>query len=169
MHSTICWWTLDFQSHGSYYWWWKQYHLWFGQFIAIKCNKKRIIIPFHMQSIITQTAQVLRGILAMRMLEHHSNTDPERIKDKTAVDGSLRQKIGIIRSLLLPMSNYSNRCFQNRPSSCRKNYIISAQCFDSRWSPDTSIAISAAYWIVWKHISAFCYPSLFTTMVCFRL
>lgn len=93
---------------------------------AIKYNKKRIIIAIPYTSIITQTAQVLRGIFGdENVLEHHSNTDPERIKDKKL---QLRTKLAT-ENWDYPIIVTTNvelfeSMFSNRPSSCRKLHNI---------------------------------------------
>lgn len=49
---------------------------------AIRNGQKRIVIAIPYTSIIVQTASVLRSIFGEEnVLEHHSNVDPEHIKD----------------------------------------------------------------------------------------
>ena len=93
---------------------------------AIKYGKKRIIIAIPYTSIITQTAQILREIFGEdNVLEHHSNTDPDRIEDK-----ELRLKMKLSTEnwdypiIVTTNVELFESMFSNKPSSCRKLHNI---------------------------------------------
>src|SRR5574344_1989156 len=93
---------------------------------AIKYGKKRIIIAIPYTSIITQTAETLREIFGEdNVLEHHSNTDPDRIEDK-----ELRLKMKLATEnwdypiIVTTNVELFESMFSNKPSSCRKLHNI---------------------------------------------
>lgn len=89
---------------------------------ALKHGKKRIIIAIPYTSIIVQTAETLRHIFGdENVLEHHSNTLPERHEDPNV---SLRMKLAT-ENWDYPIVVTTNvqlfeSMFSNKPSSCRK-------------------------------------------------
>lgn len=93
---------------------------------AIKYNKKRIIIAIPYTSIIVQTASILRRIFGEEnVLEHHSNVEPDNIKDlnvgekmKLATE-NWDYPIIVTTNVQLFESMYSNK-----PSKCRKLHNI---------------------------------------------
>lgn len=93
---------------------------------AIKYGKKRIIIAIPYTSIITQTAQTLREIFGEEnVLEHHSNTDPDRIQDKKrALEMKLATENWDYPIIVTTNVELFESMFSNKPSSCRKLHNI---------------------------------------------
>ena len=93
---------------------------------AIRNGQERIIIAIPYTSIIMQTASVLRGIFGKEnVLEHHSNVDPENIKDETLKE---RMKLAT-ENWDYPIIVTTNvqlfeSMFSNKPSVCRKLHNI---------------------------------------------
>lgn len=98
---------------------WAMYH-------AIKYGKKRIIIAIPYTSIITQTAQVLRDIFGEEnVLEHHSNTNPDSIKDKKlALQMKLATENWDYPIIVTTNVELFESMFSNKPSSCRKLHNV---------------------------------------------
>ncbi len=93
---------------------------------AIRNGQKRVIIAIPYTSIIMQTASVLRGIFGVEnVLEHHSNVDPERIKDE-----HLREKMKLATEnwdypiIVTTNVQMFQSMFGNKPSVCRKLHNI---------------------------------------------
>lgn len=93
---------------------------------ALHNGQKRIIIAIPYTSIIVQTAAVLKHIFGEEnVLEHHSNTDPEKIKDD-----SLRHKMRLaMENWDYPIIVTTNvqlfeSMFSSKPSSCRRLHNI---------------------------------------------
>lgn len=93
---------------------------------AIRNGQKRIIIAIPYTSIIVQTASVLRSIFGEEnVLEHHSNVNPEQIKDE-----NLQEKMKLAtENLDYPIIVTTNvqlfeSMFGNKPSVCRKLHNI---------------------------------------------
>lgn len=93
---------------------------------AIHNGQKRIIIAIPYTSIIMQTAAALRDIFgAENVLEHHSNVDPENIKDEI-----LREKIKLATEnwdypiIVTTNVQLFESMFSNKPSVCRKLHNI---------------------------------------------
>ncbi len=89
---------------------------------AVRNNLKRIVIAIPYTSIIMQTASVLRGIFGdENVLEHHSNFDPEKIKDE-----NLREKLKLATEnwdypiVVTTNVQLFESMFANKPSVCRK-------------------------------------------------
>jgi CRISPR-associated endonuclease/helicase Cas3 len=93
---------------------------------AIKYGKKRIIIAIPYTSIITQTAQTLREIFGEdNVLEHHSNTDPDKIIDKKlALEMKLATENWDYPIIVTTNVELFESMFSNKPSSCRKLHNI---------------------------------------------
>ncbi len=93
---------------------------------AIRNGQKRIIIAIPYTSIIMQTASVLRSIFGEEnVLEHHSNVDPEKIKNE-----SLREKMKLATEnwdypiIVTTNVQLFESMFSNKPSVCRKLHNI---------------------------------------------
>lgn len=93
---------------------------------AIYNGQKRIIIAIPYTSIIMQTAATLRDIFgAENVLEHHSNVDPENIKDE-----ALREKMKLATEnwdypiIVTTNVQLFESMFSNKPSACRKLHNI---------------------------------------------
>lgn len=98
---------------------------------ALKQGKRRIIIAIPYTSIIVQTAETLRKIFGEEnVLEHHSNTNMENIKDSDTkkdlklADMRLKMKLAT-ENWDYPIVITTNvqlfeSIFSNKPSSCRK-------------------------------------------------
>ena len=93
---------------------------------AIRNGQKRVIIAIPYTSIIMQTAAVLRGIFGdENVLEHHSNVDPENIKDE-----SLRDKMKLATEnwdypiIVTTNVQLFESMFSDKPSVCRKLHNI---------------------------------------------
>lgn len=93
---------------------------------AIKHGKKRIIIAIPYTSIIVQTAAVLKGIFGgENVLEHHSNVQPDSIKDTL-----LRHKMKLAtENWDFPIVVTTNvqlfeSMYSNKPPTCRKLHNI---------------------------------------------
>lgn len=93
---------------------------------ALHNGQKRIIIAIPYTSIIVQTATVLKKIFGEEnVLEHHSNTDPEKIKDK-----NLQHKMRLaMENWDYPIIVTTNvqlfeSMFSSKPSSCRRLHNI---------------------------------------------
>lgn len=93
---------------------------------AIHNGQKRIIIAIPYTSIIMQTAAMLRNIFGEEnVLEHHSNVDPESIKDE-----KLRQKMKLATEnwdypiIVTTNVQLFESMFSNKPSKCRKLHNI---------------------------------------------
>ena len=93
---------------------------------AISNGLKRIIIAIPYTSIIVQTASVLREIFGEEnVLEHHSNVDPERIKDE-----KLKEKTKLATEnwdypiIITTNVQLFESMFSNKPSVCRKLHNI---------------------------------------------
>lgn len=93
---------------------------------AIRNGQKRVIIAIPYTSIIMQTASVLRDIFGEEnILEHHSNIDPERIKDE-----HLKEKMKLATEnwdypiIVTTNVQLLESMFGNKPSVCRKLHNI---------------------------------------------
>ena len=93
---------------------------------AIHNGQKRIIIAIPYTSIIVQTASVLRSIFGEEnILEHHSNVEPEHIKD-----GELQEKMKLATEnwdypiIVTTNVQLFESMFANKPSVCRKLHNI---------------------------------------------
>lgn len=93
---------------------------------AIKNGQKRIIIAIPYTSIIVQTAAILKGIFGEEnVLEHHSNIDPESIKDE-----KLKERMRLATEnwdypiIVTTNVQLFESMFDNRPSVCRKLHNI---------------------------------------------
>ena len=93
---------------------------------ALHNGQKRIIIAIPYTSIIVQTASILKSIFGEEnVLEHHSNVDPEQIKDE-----KLRRKMSMAAenwdAPIIVTTNVQlfESMFSNRPSACRKLHNI---------------------------------------------
>lgn len=93
---------------------------------AIHNGQKRIIIAIPYTSIIMQTASTLREIFGEgNVLEHHSNVEPENIKDD-----SLREKMKLATEnwdypiIVTTNVQLFESMFSNKPSACRKLHNI---------------------------------------------
>ena len=93
---------------------------------AIRNGQKRVIIAIPYTSIIMQTASVLRDIFGEEnVLEHHSNVDPERIKDE-----GIREKMKLATEnwdypiIVTTNVQLFESMFGNKPSICRKLHNI---------------------------------------------
>lgn len=93
---------------------------------ALHNGQRRIIIAIPYTSIIVQTASILRKIFgADNVLEHHSNIDPEQIKDET-----LREKMKLATEnwdypiIVTTNVQFFESMFSNKPSKCRKLHNI---------------------------------------------
>lgn len=93
---------------------------------AIRNGQKRIIIAIPYTSIIVQTASVLRSIFGEEnVLEHHSNVDPEHIKDER-----LQEKMKLATEnwdypiIVTTNVQLFESMFSNKPSVCRKLHNI---------------------------------------------
>lgn len=93
---------------------------------AIHNGQRRIIIAIPYTSIIMQTAATLREIFgAENVLEHHSNVNPETIKDET-----LREKMKLATEnwdypiVVTTNVQLFESMFSNKPSACRKLHNI---------------------------------------------
>ena len=93
---------------------------------AVKNNLNRIIIAIPYTSIIVQTAAVLKGIFGEdNVLEHHSNVNPEDVKDKV-----LRERLQLATEnwdypiIVTTNVQFFESLFSNRRSDCRKIHNI---------------------------------------------
>lgn len=93
---------------------------------AVRNGQKRIIIAIPYTSIIVQTASVLRSIFGEEnVLEHHSNVDPEHIKDER-----LQEKMKLATEnwdypiIVTTNVQLFESMFSNKPSVCRKLHNI---------------------------------------------
>lgn len=93
---------------------------------AIHNGQKRIIIAIPYTSIIMQTASTLREIFGEEnVLEHHSNVEPENIKDER-----LRDKMRLATEnwdypiVVTTNVQLFESMFSNKPSACRKLHNI---------------------------------------------
>ena len=93
---------------------------------AVTNGQKRIIIAIPYTSIIVQTAAVLKSIFGEEnVLEHHSNVDPEQIKNE-----ELRRKMAMAAEnwdypiIVTTNVQLFESMFGNRPSVCRKLHNI---------------------------------------------
>lgn len=93
---------------------------------AVHNGQKRIIVAIPYTSIIVQTAAILREIFgAKNVLEHHSNVDPEQIKDE-----KLREQMKLaMENWDYPIVVTTNvqlfeSMFSNKPATCRKLHNI---------------------------------------------
>ena len=93
---------------------------------ALHNGQKRIVIAIPYTSIIVQTASILKGIFGEEnVLEHHSNVDPEQIKDE-----ELRRRMSMAAenwdAPIIVTTNVQlfESMFSNRPSVCRKLHNI---------------------------------------------
>lgn len=93
---------------------------------AIHNGQKRIIIAIPYTSIIIQTAAILRKIFGVEnVLEHHSNVDPEQIKDE-----KLREQMKLATEnwdypiVVTTNVQLFESMFSNKPSICRKLHNI---------------------------------------------
>lgn len=89
---------------------------------AVRNNLERIIIAIPYTSIITQTASVLRGILGEEnVLEHHSNVDRSKIKDKELTQvQKLATENWDYPIIVTTNVQLFESLFSNKPSDCRK-------------------------------------------------
>lgn len=93
---------------------------------AIHNGQKRIIIAIPYTSIIVQTAAILREIFGVEnVLEHHSNVDPEQIKDE-----KLREQMKLATEnwdypiVVTTNVQLFESMFSNKPATCRKLHNI---------------------------------------------
>lgn len=93
---------------------------------AVKHGMSRIIIAIPYTSIIVQTAGVLKGIFGEgNVLEHHSNFNPEDIKDE-----AVREKAKLATEnwdypiVVTTNVQLFESMFSNKPSACRKLHNI---------------------------------------------
>lgn len=93
---------------------------------AIKNGQKRIIIAIPYTSIIMQTADTLRKVFGEEnVLEHHSNVDPEHIKDE-----NLQEKMKLATEnwdypiIVTTNVQLFESMFSNKPFKCRKLHNI---------------------------------------------
>ena len=93
---------------------------------AVKNNLQRIIIAIPYTSIIVQTASVLKEIFGEdNVLEHHSNVNPEDIKDKV-----LRERLQLATEnwdypiIVTTNVQLFESLFSNKRSDCRKLHNI---------------------------------------------
>ena len=93
---------------------------------AIHNGQKRIIIAIPYTSIIMQTAGVLRKIFGCEnVLEHHSNVDPEAIKDEV-----IKERLKLATEnwnypiIVTTNVQFFESMFNNKPSKCRKLHNI---------------------------------------------
>lgn len=93
---------------------------------AIHNGQKRVIIAIPYTSIIMQTAATLRSIFGEEnILEHHSNIDPEQIRDE-----QLREKMKLATEnwdypiIVTTNVQLFESMFSNKPSVCRKLHNI---------------------------------------------
>lgn len=93
---------------------------------AIRNGQKRIIIAIPYTSIIVQTASILRSIFGEEnVLEHHSNVNPEQIKDE-----NLQEKMKLATEnwdypiIVTTNVQLFESLFGNKPSVCRKLHNI---------------------------------------------
>lgn len=94
---------------------------------ALKYKKNRIIIAIPYTSIIIQTAETLRKIFGKEnILEHHSNINPERKKDKM-LDLKMELAAENWDYPIIVTTNVQlfESIFSNKPSICRKLHNIS--------------------------------------------
>ena len=85
---------------------------------AVNHGMNRIIIAIPYTSIIVQTAGLLKEIFGEEhVLEHHSNFNPDEIKNEEVREkAKLARKTGIIRLSLRPMFSCLSQCLAtNRP------------------------------------------------------
>lgn len=89
---------------------------------AVRNNLERIIIAIPYTSIITQTASVLRGIFGEEnVLEHHSNVDRSKIKDKELTQvQKLATENWDYPIIVTTNVQLFESLFSNKPSDCRK-------------------------------------------------
>ncbi len=93
---------------------------------AIKYDKKRIIIAIPYTSIVTQTAQILGRIFGERnVLEHHSSTDADKIKDNRLKE-QMRLATENWDYPIVVTTNVQlfESMMSNTPSKCRKLHNI---------------------------------------------
>lgn len=90
---------------------------------AVSHSMNRIIIAIPYTSIIVQTAGLLKEIFGEEnVLEHHSNFDPDDIKDEeNRKKQNWLQRIGTIPLLSLPMYSFLNLCLAIK-------HLIAANC-----------------------------------------
>ena len=93
---------------------------------AVHNGQKRIIVAIPYTSIIVQTAAILREIFgAKNVLEHHSNVDPEQIKDE-----KLREQMKLATEnwdypiVVTTNVQLFESMFSNKPATCRKLHNI---------------------------------------------
>ena len=93
---------------------------------AVRNGQKRIIIAIPYTSIIVQTAGTLKHIFGEdNVLEHHSNVDPEQIKDEQLKE-QLRLATENWDYPIIVTTNVQlfESMFSNKPSHCRKLHNI---------------------------------------------
>lgn len=93
---------------------------------AIRNGMKRIIIAIPYTSIIVQTAAILKSIFGENnVLEHHSNFDPQSIKD-TAIRHKAKLATENWDYPIVVTTNvqFFESMFSNKPSDCRKLHNI---------------------------------------------
>lgn len=93
---------------------------------AVRHGLKRIIIAIPYTSIIVQTAAMLKSIFGEEnVLEHHSNVDPEKIKDER-LRSSMQMAMENWDYPIIVTTNVQlfESMFDNRPSHCRKLHNI---------------------------------------------
>lgn len=93
---------------------------------AVKNHQQRIIIAIPYTSIIVQTAATLKGICGEEnVLEHHSNLNPENIKDR-----KLRERLQLATEnwdypiIVTTNVQFFESLFSNKRSDCRKLHNI---------------------------------------------
>lgn len=93
---------------------------------AIHNGQKRIVIAIPYTSIVMQTSEILRDIFGEEnVLEHHSNVEPEAIKDE-----KLKEKMRLATEnwdypvIVTTNVQLFESMFSNRPSVCRKLHNI---------------------------------------------
>lgn len=93
---------------------------------AVKNNLKRVIIAIPYTSIIAQTAATLKSIFGEdNVLEHHSNVNPEDIKDRRQRERMLMATENWDYPIIVTTNvHFFESLFSNKRSDCRKLHNI---------------------------------------------